>query len=262
MTTAAAPRNHIRHVRQRLPGPLGPDAVPLGDRLLHVAHAEADAEDEAAGDLGQVEDARHLGGRRRRRRDPRRTARGRRLPLRPEALQAARRQGPAGHPSARAARHRQDAAREGGGPRIGRDVPQPIGLVVHRDVRRPRRRPHPPPVLRGPRKRTGDHLHRRARRRRRDPRRRHLGRARPDTEPAAGRDGRLRLAGQRRRHGGLEPAGEARQGTAAPGPLRPPGVRAAARLPRPGRDPQGAHAQQAARARRSRSNASPATARA
>ena len=34
---------------------------------------------------------------------------------------------------------------------------------------------------------------------------RHLRRARPDAQPAAGRDGRLRLARQRRRDGGLEP---------------------------------------------------------
>ena len=37
------------------------------------------------------------------------------------------------------------------------------------------------------------------------------------------------VARQRRRDGGLEPAREARPGAAAPGPLRPPGLRAAAR---------------------------------
>ena len=45
---------------------------------------------------------------------------------------------------------------------------------------------------RGARERPGDRLHRRARRGRRAARLRHLRRARPDPEPAAGRDGRLR----------------------------------------------------------------------
>ena len=58
---------------------------------------------------------------------------------------------------------------------------------------------------------------------------RHLRRARPDPEPAAGRDGRLRGRRQHRRDGRLEPAREARHGAAAARPLRPPGLRAAAR---------------------------------
>ena len=62
--------------------------------------------------------------------------------------------------------------------------------------------------------RAGDHLHRRARRGRRPPRLRHLGRARSDAEPAPGRDGRLRRARQRDRHGRVEHAREARQGAA------------------------------------------------
>ena len=76
--------------------------------------------------------------------------------------------------------------------------------------------------------RAGDHLHRRARRGRRPSRLRHLRRARPDAEPAAGRDGRLRLARQRDRDGRLEHAREARQGAAAARALRPPGLRPAA----------------------------------
>ena len=76
-----------------------------------------------------------------------------------------------------------------------------------------------------------DHLHRRARRRRRAPRLGQQLRARADAQPAAGRDGRLRLVrgGPRRRHGRLQPAREARPRAAAPGALRPPGLRLAAR---------------------------------
>ena len=59
-----------------------------GARLLHVADAEADAADEAAGDQPEVEVRGHLGRHRRGRGDQGRAARGRRLPLRPEALQA------------------------------------------------------------------------------------------------------------------------------------------------------------------------------
>ena len=129
--------------------------------------------------------------------------------------------------------HRQDAAREGGRARVRRPVLQPVGVLVHRDVRRPRRRADPAPVQGGARERPGDRLHRRARRGRRPSRLGHLRRARPDAEPAAGRDGRLRRARQRRRHGRLEHAREARQGAAAARALRPPGLRAAAGHARP-----------------------------
>ena len=50
----------------------------------------------------------------------------------------------------------------------------------------------------------------------------------------------------------LEPAREARPRAAAPGPLRPPGLRRAARPEGPPADPGGPHAQQAARRRRPR----------
>ena len=69
-----------------------------------------------------------------------------------------------------------------------------VGGLVRRDVRRPRRRAHPAPVRDRAQARAGDHLHRRARRRRRPPRLGHLRRARPDAQPAAGRDGRLHRA--------------------------------------------------------------------
>ncbi len=111
----------------------------------------------------------------------------------------------------------------------GAQLLRPVGGVVRRDVRRPRRRAHPPPVRDRAQARTGDHLHRRARRRRRPARHRHLRREGPDAQPAARRDGRLRLERARRRDRRVEPAREARPGAAAPGPLRPPGVRRAAR---------------------------------
>ena len=79
---------------------------------------------------------------------------------------------------------------------------------------------------------------------------RRLRRARPDPEPAAGRDGRLHRAQGRRRDRRLQPAREARPGAAAAGPLRPPDLRLAARRRRPRADPPGPLPQQAARRRR------------
>ena len=128
----------------------------------------------------------------------------------------------------------------------GRDLPVAVGLLVHRDVRRPGRGAHPPPLQGGARGRSRDRLHRRARCRRRRARLRRLRRARPDAQPAPGRDGRLQLPGQRRRHGGIEPPGEARQGAPSPRPLRPPGLRPAAGPQGPDRDPEGPHGKQAA----------------
>ena len=53
----------------------------------------------------------------------------------------------------------------------------------------------------------------------------HLRREGPDAQPAAGRDGRLRLERPPRRDRRLEPARQARPGAAAPRPLRPPDLR-------------------------------------
>ena len=211
----------------------------------------------------EVEGAGHVRRRRRGRRDQGRAPGGRRLPLRPEAVQAARRQGPEGHPAARPARHRQDPARQGGRPRVGRELLQPVRVVVRRDVRGPRRGADPAPVQGGARERARDRLHRRARRGRRPARLRHLRRARPDPEPAPGRDGRLQRARGRGRDGRLEHAREARQGAAAPGPVRPPGVRAAARHARAAiADPRGPHASRSRSPRTSTWSGSPATPRA
>ena len=185
-------------------------------------------QDEAGADQARREVLDRLGRDRRRRRGQGRAARGRRLPARSRALREARRARAEGRPAARPARHRQDAARQGRRARVRRAVLLAVGGVVRRDVRRPRRRAHPAPVPRGAQARAGDHLHRRARRRRRAPRLGHLGRARADAQPAARRDGRLQLERRPRRHGRVEPAREARPGAAAARPLRPPGVRLAA----------------------------------
>ena len=185
-------------------------------------------------------------GHRRRRRGEGRADRGRRVPARPDAVPPARREGPAGRAAARPAGHRQDAARQGRRARVGRPVLLAVGELVRRDVRRPRRRAHPAPVRRGAQARAGRDLHRRARRRRRAPRLRQQLRARADAQPAARRDGRLRLDRPGRRDGRLEPAREARPGAAAPRPLRPPGLRLPAGRRRAARDPRRPHAQQAA----------------
>ena len=71
--------------------------------------------------LGQV------GRGRGRRRGQGRAARGRRLPDATRALQEARREGPQGHPAARPARHRQDAAGQGRRQRVRRAVLLAVG---------------------------------------------------------------------------------------------------------------------------------------
>ena len=188
-----------------------------------------------------------MGRGRRRRRGQGRAAGGRRLPARPGALPQARREGPEGHPPARPARHRQDAAGQGRRQRVRRAVLRPVGGELRRDVRRPRRGPHPAPVRRGAQAPPGDRLHRRDRRRRRRARLGQQLRARADAQPAAGRDGRLLDHRRLRRDRRVEPAREARSGAPAPRPLRPPDPRLAARRGRPRGDPEGPHAQQAAR---------------
>ena len=111
----------------------------------------------------------------------------------PRRFKRARREGAERRPAPRPARHRQDAAGQGGRPRVRRAVLLAVGVLVRRDVRRPRRRADPAPVRRGAQARAGDHLHRRARRRRRAPRHGQQLRARADAQPAPRRDGRLLL---------------------------------------------------------------------
>ena len=147
-----------------------------------------------------------------------------------------------GDPAARAAGDRQDAARQGGRPRVRGAVLRAVGRRLRGDVRRPRRGADPAAVRDRAQARARDHLHRRARRRRRPPRHGHLRREGPDAQPAAGRDGRLRDQRPPGRDRRLQPAGEARPGAAAARPLRPPGVRRAAGRQGPRRDPRRAHA--------------------
>ena len=112
----------------------------------------------------------------------------------------------------------------------------------------PRRVAHPQALRHGAQARARDRLHRRARRRRRRaPELRRLQpRAGSDAQPAARRARRLPPLG-RRDHGLDEPPRHARRRAPAARPLRPPGLRLAARPARARADPQRARAQQADR---------------
>ena len=222
------------------------DPVLRGDHRRDVADAEGDAESQAAADQAGLEPGGRLEGHRGRRRRARRAGGDRRVPARPEAVRGARREGAEGDPPARAAGDRQDAAGEGGRARVRRAVLRPVGGGVRGDVRGPRRRADQEAVRDRPQARTGDHLHRRARRGRRPPRDGHLRREGPDAQPVARGDGRLRRERARGRDRGVEPARQARPGAAAPGALRPPGVRRAAGRARTRRRAGRAHAGEAA----------------
>ena len=118
-------------------------------------------------------------------------------------------------------------------------------LRLRRDVRRRRRLPRARPVRAGQEERAVHHLHRRDRRRRPSPRRRprrRPRRARADAEPAARRDGRLRI--ERRRHPdrGHQPSRRARPGAAASRPFRPPRRRRPSRRQGPRGHPARPHA--------------------
>ena len=95
----------------------------------------------------------------------------------PEVLRPARRAHAEGRAAGRPARHRQDAARQGGGRRGGRAVLLHLRLRVRGDVRGRGRRARARPVRAGPRQGAGHHLHRRA------------GRARPRPRQHAGMGG-------------------------------------------------------------------------
>ena len=111
-----------------------------------------------------------------------------------------------------------------------------LRLGLRRDVRRRRRQPRARHVRAGQEERALHHLHRRDRRgrppSRRRPRRRQR-RARADAQPAPGRDGRLRGQRGHHHHRRHQPARRARSGAAAPRPLRPPDRRAEPRRRRP-----------------------------
>ena len=110
-----------------------------------------------------------------------------------------------------------------------------LRLGLRRDVRRCRRLPRPRPVRAGQGERPGDRVHRRDRRRRSSPWRRHgrrSRRARADPQPAAGGDGRLRRARRGHPDRGDQPSRHPRPGAAPSRPLRPADQR---RRPRPQR---------------------------
>ena len=183
----------LHRADRRVDIPVAPDAGRRrqGDGLRQVARQ--------ASDRGAR--PRHLRGRRRRRRGQAGPAGDRRIPARSRQIPAARRQDSARRAAGRPARHRQDADRARGRGRSQRAVLHHFGLRLRRDVRRRRRQPRARHVRAGEEERALHHLHRRNRRgrppSRRRPRRRQR-RARADAQPVAGRDGRLR--GERRHH--------------------------------------------------------------
>ena len=192
----------------------------------------------------------HVQGRGRRRRGQGRAAGDHRVPARAPEVPEARRPHPQGRAADGPSGDGQDAAGARDRRRGQRAVLLDLGLGLRRDVRGRGRLARARPVRAGQEERALHHLHRRDRRRRppsrRRPRRRPR-RARADAEPAAGRDGRLRV--ERRRHPdrGHQPSRRARPGAAAARPLRPPGGGLAARRARPRGHPAGAHAQDPAR---------------
>ena len=170
----------------------------------------------------------------------------------PAPLLQARRARAEGHPALRPARHRQDAAREGGRPRLGLDLLLAERLRLRGDVRRPRRRPHPQALRPRAQERARDRLHRRARRRRHAAHRLRLQpRARPDAEPAPRRARRLRppatqvvIIAASNRLEDLDPA------LLRPGRFDRQVLVGDARPRRARGDPRRAHAREAARGRR------------
>ncbi len=192
------------------------DRLLRGAHLPDVAHVESDAARQAAADQAVLQPVGRVEGHRRRGRGQGRAAGDRRVPARPQAVREARREGAQGHPPARPARDRQDAAGQGRGARVRRAVLRPVGGCVRGDVRGARRGSHQAPVRDRAQAGAGDHLHRRARRRRRAPRRGLLRREGPDAQPAARGDGRLRHERAARRDRRVEPARQARPGAAAP----------------------------------------------
>ena len=82
-----------------------------------------------------------------------RADRGRGVPARPQTIRAARCASAEGHPPLRAAGHRQDPDRQGRRLRVRCELLLVQRVRVRRDVRRPRRCPHPQ-ALRGGAERT------------------------------------------------------------------------------------------------------------
>ena len=160
----------------------------------------------------------------------------------PSASRSSARACPEGHPAARAARHRQDAAGQGRRHRVRANVLRAVG--------RPRSSRCSPASARLASGAVRDRAARNAARRSSSstsstpsaPRAaRHLQpRGGPDAQPAAGRDRRLRRLAELVVIAADQPPRQSRPGAAAPRPLRSPGLRAAARHRRPRGDPRGA----------------------
>ena len=229
-------------------------ADPAADRLLDLLHAPG-AERRQQGavvrqEQGEAVVVRAEEGdvprRRRRGRSEERAAGDHRVPEGTAEIPEARRPHSQGRAADGPAGNRQDPAGARRRRRSERAVLLDQRLRLRRDVRRRRRVARARPVRAGQEERALHHLHRRDRRgrpsSRRRPRRRSR-RARADAEPAAGRDGRLRI--ERRRHpdGGDQPPRRARSGAAAPRPFRSPRHRQPSRRARPRRHPRRPHAQ-------------------
>ena len=129
-----------------------PDAGRLGPRH-GLWQVEGQAADRAAW-------PRHVRGRRRRRRGQGRPAGDRRVPARSAEVPAARRTHSTRLPAGRPSRHRQDADRARRRWRGQRAVLHDLGLGLRRDVRRRRRQPRARHVRSGQEERALHHLHR------------------------------------------------------------------------------------------------------
>ena len=201
----------------------------------------------------QVEAAHHLRGGRRAGERQERAAGDRRVPQEPREVPAARRPDSQGRPADRPAGLGQDAAGPRRRRRGGGAVLLDLGLGVHPDVRRRRRQPRPRHVQDGQGKQPLHPVHRRDRRRRPGPRRRarrRSRRARADAQPDPHRDGRLLAERERHRPGRHQPPRRARPRPAAPRPVRPPRHRRPADQEGPAGDPQGPHPEHPAGRRR------------
>ena len=211
------------------------DPVLRDAHLPDVAHAEGDAADQAAADQAGLQPVGRLEGHRRRRRGQGRAAGDRRVPARPRQFQALGAKVPKGillhgPPGTGKTLLAKAVAHESGAQFFAQSAASFVEMFAGLGAARIRRlfaiaRKHEPAIIFideldavGGRRGIG-----------------HLRREGPDAQPAAGRDGRLRQRAARGRDRRLEPARQARPGAAAPGPLRPPGVRRAARRARAAR---------------------------
>ena len=191
---------------------------------------------------------RHVGDLRRcgrRGRGQGRTQGDRRVPARARPFRRHRRPNSQRRAAGRLARHGQDAARALDCRRSRSAVPLCQRVGLRRDVCRRRRQPRAQAVQGSAQAPGQHHLHRRARRRRPQPRQpvAEPRGARADAESAARRDGRLRAEPGPGRHRRDQPARHPRQGPVAAGSVRPAGHGGQPGRPRPRGDPRDSLAQ-------------------